>query len=405
MNRQSSVGARLQELGFDPELWSTVDEKGSDSDQRAKPAVVRLARRDLKPNLFDYQRDLASQVLRLVGSGERLLLSLPTGAGKTRTGMAALIELFREQPNARCVWLAPSLELVDQAARTFEALWRDYPDAADCNLAVRTASPEGSNLWLQTPQFLANQQSRHEAFTVAVFDEAHQLGAPTFRSAWETAAAGSSLQLGLSATPGRNSGDETADLVDFFGGRLLVSKILGKDPVKTLQDRGVLAKLNFRRITKHGVPEHSVQRARVLLELCRRLIGRERRALVFTETVVDAKAIATVLASEGLAASYVEGELPETVRSERLRSFGEGKLSLLLNQKLLATGYDCPAVSDVVLAGRIGSPILFEQVVGRAARGPLTGGNRYARVWQFDDHLKIHGLPQSYYRFRDYLWA
>jgi len=319
--------------------------------------------------------------------------------------MAALIELLREQPNASCVWLAPSLELVDQAAHTFEALWRDYPDAADCNLAIRTASPEGSNLWLQTPQFLANQRSRYEAFSVAVFDEAHQLGAPTFRSAWEKAAVGASLQIGLSATPGRSSGDETTDLVDFFGGRLLVSKILGRDPVKTLQDRGVLAKLNFRYISKQEVPEHSVQRARVLLELCRRLIGRGRRALVFTETVVDAKAIASILASEGLAASYVEGELPERVRSERLRDFGDGRISLLLNQKLLATGYDCPAVSDVVLAGRIGSPILFEQVVGRAARGPLTGGNRYARVWQFDDHLKLHGLPQSYYRFRDYLWA
>ena len=405
MNRQPSVGVRLGELGFDPELWSKADEEGSDSAQRRKPAVVHLVRSDLKPKLFDYQRDLASQVLSLVGSGERLLLSLPTGAGKTRTGMAALIELFCEQPNATCVWIAPSLELVDQAAHTFEALWRDYPDAPDCNLAVRTGSPEGSNLWLQTPQFLANQGSLHEAFSVAIFDEAHQLGAPTFRSAWERAAAGSSLQLGLSATPGRSSGDETTDLVDFFGGKLLVSKILGSDPVKTLQDRGVLAKLNFRYITKHHVPEHSVERARVLLELCRRLISRGRRALVFTETVVDAKAIATALASEGLAASYVEGELPERVRNERIRDFGAGRLALLLNQKLLATGYDCPAVSDVVLAGRIGSPILFEQVVGRAARGPLTGGNRYARVWQFDDHLKFHGLPQSYYRFRDYLWA
>jgi DNA repair protein RadD len=78
---------------------------------------------------------------------------------------------------------------------------------------------------------------------------------------------------------------------------------------------------------------------------------------------------------------------------------------VLANQHLLAVGYDCPAVTDVVIQNKISSLILFEQIVGRAARGPLTGGSRVASVWEFEDHLALHGLPQSYYRYRDYDWT
>ena len=71
---------------------------------------------------------------------------------------------------------------------------------------------------------------------------------------------------------------------------------------------------------------------------------------------------------------------------------------------VLATGYDCPAIRHVILATQIRSPIMFEQIVGRASRGPLVGGHAKSTVWQFDDHLAAHGLPQSYYRYSDYDW-
>ena len=171
-----------------------------------------------------------------------------------------------------------------------------------------------------------------------------------------------------------------------------------------LQERGVLAKLVFKDASRTFAAERSLDRAKITLELSRRLMNKGRKVLVFTESVVDAKAFASILISEGYPATFVEGELPEGERSERIADFADGRSSLIFNQRLLATGYDCPAVSDVVLGSRIGSPVLFEQMVGRAARGPLTGGSPVARIWDFDDHLSIHGLPQSYYRFRDFEW-
>ena len=401
---RESVASRLLELGFEPSLWLEQSQDGAHSEPELKPRFDDLQRSKMKPSLFDYQQDLADQVVSRVGSGGRFLLSMPTGAGKTRTGIAAILKLLEQNENARCVWLAPSIELIEQAAETFKALWGETGSAPDCRMAVRTTTPEDANIWLQTPQFLSKQENLNEEFGLIIFDEAHQLGAPTFRAATERVRREKSTEVGLSATPGRSDENETHRLVEYFEGNLLTSDCLGHNPIQALQERGVLAKMVFKPVAKRFQEEKSRGRCLHLLELCRELIKNDRRALVFTESVVDAKALATILMSEGLPATYVEGELSEGERSYRIKQFADGRVSLLLNQKLLATGYDCPAVSDVVLGARVGSPILFEQMVGRAARGPLTGGGFLARVWEFDDHLNIHGLPKSYYRFENYLW-
>ena len=105
-----------------------------------------------------------------------------------------------------------------------------------------------------------------------------------------------------------------------------------------------------------------------------------------------------------MAARAVSSYSPDDVRRDTLRDFERGGLSIVLNKALLATGYDCPAIGHVILATPVRSAIMFEQVVGRASRGPLVGGNAHSTVWQFEDHLAMHGLPQSYHRYADYDW-
>jgi DNA repair protein RadD len=91
--------------------------------------------------------------------------------------------------------------------------------------------------------------------------------------------------------------------------------------------------------------------------------------------------------------------MSSTDRDRTIRAFEAGALSVLINKTLLATGYDCPAISNVILTVPIRSAVLFEQMVGRASRGPRVGGNSKATVWYFEDHLKWHGEPASYQRY------
>jgi DNA repair protein RadD len=365
----------------------------------------------MRPTLFDYQADIVSQIADLQ-RGERLI-ALPTGAGKTRTAVTAVLARTAHGGVRRAVWLAPTTELVEQAFDTTRDLWRDFGTLDRLLLTRKLDVPadwSGPTVTFSTPQAVHARVVRRRAdfiFDLVVFDEAHQLGADTFRAAVASVRdLGEVPLIGLSATPGRVDSRETEDLVQLFSGNLITSSLLDPNPVRTLQRRGVLARLEFRRLTKRPVNAgDEVRRLRIGLNACRTLVRNPSRVLVFTASIAGAIVLAEALRTFGVAAASVHSGLSRQDRVQRLADFARGDLDVVTNQRLLATGYDCPAITDLLLLSPVSSPILFEQMVGRAARGPLTGGARTATVWELDSHLEMHGLPQSYYRYRDYEWA
>jgi superfamily II DNA or RNA helicase len=401
----SDVEEILAALGSPPAAARAyLEVEDSDSPSRVE-GRIDLIRSTRVPRLFDYQGELAEEILNLTRDSGSGLVSLPTGAGKTRTAMYAMLSSLRERPQGRWLWLAPTVELLDQAVATVSSMWDTWPAIPDMSIEMRSPSGGDASIWLNTPQAINSVQGSLPSVDVVVFDEAHQLGAPTYAEAVQRVRGPHTSVIGLSATPGRTAQGETEGLVSFFDGRLLTSSVLGTRPVEELQERGVLAKLVFKKIGKDPGKWTTEERPRVIARLAEKLVGDGRQSLVFTSSVAEAIALSLHLRESGIPADFVEGRLPDHERTRRLKRFADGVTRVMFNQRLLATGYDCPAVSDVVLGSRVGSAILFEQIVGRAARGPMTGGSRVARVWQFDDHLGIHGLPQSYYRYRDFDWV
>src|SRR6059058_6165772 len=79
--------------------------------------------------LFKHQRDAAREVRRaLAQEPRRVLLHMPTGAGKTLTAMQIIADHMRAQEPALVIWLAYSEELCEQAASEFEQMWRSLGD-------------------------------------------------------------------------------------------------------------------------------------------------------------------------------------------------------------------------------------------------------------------------------------
>jgi DNA repair protein RadD len=106
----------------------------------------------------------------------------------------------------------------------------------------------------------------------------------------------------------------------------------------------------------------------------------------------------------GLRAETISHNTEPKLRQRILMRFGSGDIDILLNKSILATGYDCPAITDVVLASPIRSPILWEQILGRASRGPAVGGTKVGCIWELDDHRQMHGQVMSYLRYMKDLW-
>lgn len=375
-----------------------------------EPLLNFLRREDLKPELFDYQIELKDLSLSLIDHGARGMVSLPTGGGKTRTAVAVLLDAMESGKVRRAVWLAPTLELLDQAHKTIVQLWRQHGTCPDLYVSKNSSKAYKCSVWLTTPAAinLGLPQELNE-WDLVIFDEAHQMKAETYAQAVNSILGNNpkAALIGLTATPGRTAEDEIEALASLFNNNLLVSKILGTEPVKFMQDRGVLARLDFDFVptldSSHIKNRHS-QLLRIL-ELCKKRVKENSKILVFAKNLSEAEALTLVLNHQGVKAWFIEGRTPEDQRRKILHDFSNCSQGVLVNQKLLATGYDCPAVTDVVLGYKVGSPILFEQMVGRVARGPRTGGTRRAKVWEFDSHLEMHGEPQAYIRFKDEHWG
>ncbi|MGY2025883.1 DEAD/DEAH box helicase [Nocardia gipuzkoensis] len=374
--------------------------------------------------LFPHQRRAAARVKELLYDGpRRTVLHLPTGVGKTRTGMSLICDHLRQHEPTVVVWLAHGQELLEQAAAEFERAWGNVGDrslpvmrvwgTAAADLAdltdglVVVGLEKAVSAAKSDPQFLTALAARS---TLTVFDEAHQIIAPTFQSVVDdlTIRYDASL-LGLTATPGRTWADIAKDeeLSDYFSRQKVMLEIEGfTNPVTALIEQGYLAKPLMRTVASEAGTHLSASDQQLLArsfditpamlaELARdelwnlkvirtimELLEKHRRILVFAASVDHCRLVAAVLSAAGVDAEFVTGESSSRHRSQVISRFkGTGRRPMVLcNFGVLTTGFDAPAASAAVIARPTKSLVLYSQMVGRVIRGPKAGGTATCEI-------------------------
>ncbi|WP_193174105.1 DEAD/DEAH box helicase [Oricola nitratireducens] len=381
------------------------------------------ANETLQPNfgLFDHQRDAVDRVWRVVGAGHgRVILHMPTGAGKTRSAMHLICRYLIEHEPGIVVWLANSSELLDQGASAFQEAWKNLgnrplelkrmwgrhdPDMNDFTDGLLVGGFQKLHAYFsRNPTALLKIGMKT---TLVVVDEAHQGIAPTYRDVInQLANAGKkSALVGLTATPGRTWSDVEEDekLSDFFENRKVVLRVEGWDnPVNYLIESGYLAKPNFKRIevptelstepsgkgdeySDDIIDElcNSSERNKVIIEEIRALTADgHKRIMLFAASVKHAATISAVLNVMGIESHVVTGTSTERARQRAIRAFKSNKSApiVLSNFGVLTTGFDAPKTSAAIIARPTKSLVLYSQMVGRATRGVKAGGNKECTI-------------------------
>ena len=370
--------------------------------------------------LFTHQRHAATRVWDVIGDGyERVVLHMPTGAGKTRTAMHIVSRFMTAYEPSVVVWLAASAELLDQAADAFKNTWSKLGNREiDILRFWGDYSPDLSGI--TDGLIIAGLQKMHafkardplgflrlaKSVKLVIVDEAHQAIAPTYKKIINSLAqTGQNTALvGLTATPGRTWSDIDTDehLADFFGGRKVMLDVEGwDDSVSYLIEQGYLARPTFRRFDFKASSElkQHLSKARrgddydlvllesiaeqedrnvIIIDEIRRLIkDGHRRIILFGASVRHAELLSVVLSAVGIDGRVVTSNTGKTARKQIIDEFQDNSTTpmVLCNFGVLTTGFDAPNTSAAVIARPTKSLVLFSQMVGRATRGPKAGGN------------------------------
>lgn len=374
-------------------------------------------------SLRHYQREAVVEAWRELREHGRVLLHAPTGSGKTRMAMSIISMHMREQGPTLVLWLAPTSELISQAANAFRDAWKHHGDSRavviqwwgdgqgfshSMTLERNTMLIAGLQMAVQSVSTIpASLRLLRDKSTLIVFDEAHQSVAPTYRALVEDVvdhATSRCLLLGLSATPGRALNSETKALAEMYGDRK-VGVTPGRNPVKFLVSKGYLANATVRIRHHVGSPpptegqdgdyaDTALQelgaidaRNDAIVGLVGDLIADgHRRVLVFAPSVSSAERCAAAMKKEGVQYAHaVAGEMRQSSRNHILRTYASPIANnphpqVIFNCRVLTAGVDLPQTSAVVIGKPTKSHVLLQQMIGRALRGPRSGGSAQADI-------------------------
>lgn len=430
----------VTDLGF-PAEWAGFAARPAPAREVVEGPVV------LKP-LHRYQEKVTERIRALLaGIGrERGVVSLPTGAGKTRVTVQALVEeIAAGRLSGPVMWIAQSEELCAQAAESWAYVWRaigpDHPLVLSRLWGSNEVEeePDGTQVVIAIDAKLDSVLERSDDLydwlrdpTVVVVDEAHTSVSPRYTKLFEWLGRSGrkrsdrGLVIGLTATPFRGRSDEeTKRLVRRYAGNLLDEGVLGDNPYAELQAMGVLAQVDRRVLD--GVTVEFDDKQRSEIEATNRFpaqmaeaLGQNRersqrivdsiltlpedwQILLFAPSVESSRVLAALLSYHGVPSVAVTGTTATTARRHYIDQFRAGSLRVLTNYNVLTQGFDAPAVRAVYVCRPTFSPNVYQQMVGRGLRGPLNGGSEEVRIVDVEDNLNVFGDRLAFREF-ERLW-
>lgn len=270
----------VKDAGLPPQLAGVETPKG-------RPDYEYLEGHFILAPLADFQKEVKEKIVeKIKRPSSKAIVTLPTGAGKTRVAVEAARDCLTDlnegssNPGKKAVlWLAHTEELCEQACVCFKQVWESSSDicglhlvrfwgkhTTDFNRHHHTLKAKLSEpcVLVSTPQRIVNiiesgddAQNGDSLFRIIdeslrlmVIDEAHRAAAPSYRKIMKTFNKQVAL-IGLTATPfrdvflGGESPEGTEELREIFRHLVEPTQTLGENPRLELQKRKVLATPEF----------------------------------------------------------------------------------------------------------------------------------------------------------------
>ncbi|PHQ39939.1 DNA repair helicase [Halorubrum persicum] len=374
---------------------ATVEDRVLDASDRAAEAAGLDGGLATDYDLREYQRE-ALDAWR--DAGDRGVLELPTGAGKTVIAIRAMVEL-----GVPTLVVVPTVDLLDQWQRELEAEF-DVPigrfgGGEQRREAITVSTYDSAYL---------KAEDVGDAFEFVVFDEVHHLGGEGYRDVARLLAA--PARLGLTATFERPDGahETVAELIgdrvyaldvdDLAGDHLAPYDIrrieveLTPDErerydekqgtfVEYVRDAGITftSGSDYRELVKRSGNDPAAREALLAKQDAREIMMNARRKVARLESILDRHRDDRVIVftahtdlvyrlSERFLLPAITAETGAKERREILERFREGTYGRVVAANVLDEGVDVPDANVAVVLSGSGSEREFTQRLGRVLR-------------------------------------
>lgn len=306
------------------------------------------------------------------------LVIMPTGTGKTYLSAMDSLQYYRENPNAKFLFVVHRLDILTQSKVAFEDVWSN--EIFGLLTGEVKEHVDDCRILFASKDSLCNDDILNhfgkEYFDYIIVDEVHHGEAITYRKILDYFTP--KFLLGITATPDRTDKKDILSLFDY-------QKVCEYD-INDAIERGFLVgyeyhglkdNIDYTNIRRNGVKYNESDLERHLIINARNEMIFERynefchgdKAIGFCVTIKHAEAMAKLFNEKGISAVAItsSNNVSET-KAELIRAFKNNEVAVAFTVDIFNEGIDVPNVRALLFLRPTESKTVFLQQLGRGLR-------------------------------------
>lgn len=342
--------------------------------------------------LRDYQEESVKIMLE-ADKGERLLIALPTGSGKT-----VVFSSYVSQVEGRTLIVVPSTELREQSIEKLKIITPDM----DVGSVQGQLNDVSNQVVVATRQSLTHKKSKrieqileHGHINTVIIDEVHQAVEQVIKIIHRINSKNIKV-IGLTATPWNKELNKVFNGIKYqktildmiLEGYLCEPKAMMVQSTTNLMGVKTVAGEFNQKELEDAVDTPA--RNRLIVKAYQEYAKERKSTLVFCVGIEHLNHVVDEFKSEGIYCKGLDSTYNKEDRAAIIAEFKSGKLPVLVNCGVLTTGFDHEAVDCVMLARPTKSKILYTQIIGRGLR--LADGKEDCLIIDINDIVRTHDL-------------
>jgi superfamily II DNA or RNA helicase len=300
-----------------------------------------------KLELRDYQIDC----IELIKKNKNTIINIPTGTGKN------VIIISSIEENKKYLILVPRIILMEQLKEEIIKLKPNLKNKIQLIGDLNNKFNEKKNITICVYNSIKLLENKYDIFDKIYIDEAHNINIPDL------------YNNDIETTTNDMNYIEIIKNLKIYNNNVYLSATIDEISNFTYYKRDIREMINNKYLCDYNINIPIFENNASDQIICAYLIKNYRNIIVYCNSCEQGKKI-NLLLNKLLknSSEFVDCKTPKKIRNNIIKKYKEGKISFLVNVRLLVEGFDAPNTKGVCFLHLPSSSTALIQIIGRALR-------------------------------------